>query len=317
MFGKAATVAAALITAVTSAALAASRDDQLRALALEHRMRGEAIGEEAVKRQQWILGTAFNEMGREAFSCAALAFLFDKREIHERLGAIEETPLESAAAGPEKPGLVFDSRLHANWAEAAETVLALSPRDRIENWNLNCVCQHGTGPDQAMRQAAANAEFRIVGDQLHVLGNIDRGFHARFAAFLAMHPTVKTVALGSGGGSVRDAIQAGLLIRSRRLDTTLNGDCYSACPLIFLGGVQRTVWSPYPRLGFHQVSRDYQAVPAADPVYGVIEEYSDSLGVEGKRVVSLMLQSTPASLTFPDVSDLCTPNITTWVQRQC
>jgi len=36
--------------------------------------------------------------------------------------------------------------------------------------------------------------------------------------------------------------------------TTLFADGCSACPLIFLGGVECTIWSPYPRLGFHQVS---------------------------------------------------------------
>ena len=55
------------------------------------------------------------------------------------------------------------------------------------------------------------------------------------------NPEVKIVGLGSPGGAVVEAIRAGYLIRARGLETTQIADCFSACPIVFLGGSRRTV----------------------------------------------------------------------------
>jgi hypothetical protein len=117
----------------------------------------------------------------------------------------------------------------------------MSPRDRIELWNLDCVGQHEIGRRHAIASIAPKATFRRHADSIVVLGDIDAGFYERFRAILASSNGVTTISLGSGGGSVRDAIMTGLLIRKAGLRTTLFADCYSACPLIFLGGVNRTI----------------------------------------------------------------------------
>lgn len=46
---------------------------------------------------------------------------------------------------------------------------------------------------------------------------------------------IKVIALGSGGGSIKEDRDAGRYYTSKNLETTLN-NCYSACPLVFLGG---------------------------------------------------------------------------------
>jgi hypothetical protein len=110
---------------------------------------------------------------------------------------------------------------------------------------------------------------------------------------------------------------SGLFIRKTGLKTTLFADCYSACPLIFLGGVERTVTAPYPRLGFHQVSADGRAIPLNHEVYTLIRNYAQNMAANGAGVLTLMHQSKPAELNYPQVSNLCSLGITMWVQRGC
>ena len=103
---------------------------------------------------------------------------------------------------------------------------------------------------------------------------------------------------------MRDAILAGTLIRDRRLDTTLMADCYSACPLVFLGGVGRTIWSPYPRLGFHQASVDGKALAEDHSAYKLIAGYAQDMGADSNFIVERMLQSPPSSMNHPIVWEL-------------
>lgn len=77
---------------------------------------------------------------------------------------------------------------------------------------------------------------------------------ARFRAALDANPRVREVQLGSTGGSVHDALEAGRLIRARGLRTVLYTHCDSACLLVFLGGVERIAWASPARFGFHQFS---------------------------------------------------------------
>jgi hypothetical protein len=296
-------------------ATASDREKQLELMIADHRHKADTVGEGIDTSGAGNLGTAFNEMGINEFKCAALAFLFGKDTIFQRLGVIEETPRETYLDTP--LAVLGDSLLHTNWAIAAQHALSMSPRDRVETWNLDCVRQFEITEKEAMPRISPAAEFEVHEDQLHVLGDIDPGFYERFVAILAKHPSVKYVALGSGGGSVRDAILSGLLIRKTGLETTLISDCYSACPLLFLGGRERTVWSPYRRLGFHQVSREGQAVPLDDDVYDLIRRYADNMGEDSAFVIVQMQSSSPAQMTYPEVWELCKPGITTWVQRGC
>lgn len=297
--------------------LAESRAVRLAAMVKEHRLKAEALSGEAARRKAGHAGTAFATIGSEDATCAALAYLFGKDDIFKRLSPVEEMTLEPQMSEGDLQALSITAIWHGNWADAVESVLSETPRNRIELWNLNCVRQHDIGVEHTMARLSPAAEFEVRGDQLHVLGDIDRGFFARFQQELAANHGVKVVVLGSGGGSVGDAIRSALLIRKRQLDTTLGSDCYSACPLIFLGGVNRSIWSPYPRLGFHQVSRDGAAVPLSDDVYGLIGKVAHQLGANSQTLLSLMHSASPEKMTYPEVWNLCDSGITTWVQRGC
>ena len=301
----------------TAFSLAEDRASRLKQLINEHQLKAEALGAEASKRKAPFAGTANNEFGLASFRCAALAYLFGKDDIFSRIGEIEETKLTSSMDENDLLGLSLNARLHDNWALAADSVLQQGERNRIEIWNLNCVSQYEIGEQHYLARIAPNAEFELRGDQLHILGDIDIGFYDRFHRFLTNSPQVKIIVLGSGGGSVRDAIRTAMLIRKQQLDTTLIADCYSACPLIFLGGVNRQIWSPYPRLGFHQVSVERKAVPSEDEIYTAIRQFAERMGANGAFLLKLILASSPDDMNYPPVWDLCEPRITTWVQRGC
>ncbi|MCO6051136.1 hypothetical protein NGM99_15230 [Mesorhizobium sp. RP14(2022)] len=92
------------------------------------------------------------------------------------------------------------------------------------------------------------------GGTLSAKGSIDPGAAERFKTELdARGEYVKTVALDSPGGSLHDAIAMAKLIRERKIDTRVDdgAQCASSCPLIFVGGTNRSA-APKASLGVHQ-----------------------------------------------------------------
>jgi ribosomal protein S18 acetylase RimI-like enzyme len=84
-------------------------------------------------------------------------------------------------------------------------------------------------------------------------GTLGMGAAARVKGMLDAHPTVRTVVMEGPGGRMGPAYEIYQLIRARKLDTRVERECDSACTVMFLGGVRRSL-GPFGRLGFHQVS---------------------------------------------------------------
>ena len=128
-----------------------------------------------------------------------------------------------------------------NFVLAATRVVGISHDEKAIEWNLDCVGQLGIHGSYI--QVAGAATFYVLrnkGIVLQVLGIIESGFAIKVRQAIERNPSVEVVSLGSGGGSVYEAIQAGRYIRSKGLATTLWNNCYSACPLVFAGGVSPT-----------------------------------------------------------------------------
>ncbi len=89
------------------------------------------------------------------------------------------------------------------------------------------------------------------GRTLTLDGTIGAGTAVALRRALDEHPTVREIVLSGPGGRIGAASEIEGLIRKRRLDTLVEGDCASACALAFLGGVERRL-SPQARLAFHQ-----------------------------------------------------------------
>lgn len=109
-------------------------------------------------------------------------------------------------------------------------------------------------PDAKLR---GQMTFDLLGDgRLEATGTIMPGTAKAFAAEVAKRGSyVKTVVLQSPGGSVRDALAMGRLIRGKKFSTEVDTGryCASACPLVFAGGVERHAETG-AAIGVHEVA---------------------------------------------------------------
>jgi hypothetical protein len=109
-------------------------------------------------------------------------------------------------------------------------------------------------PDPALRDKMT---FELEGDgRLKASGTIMPGTAEEFAAEITKRGSyIKTVVLRSPGGSVRDALAMGRLIRQKQFSTQVESGryCASSCPLVFAGGVERRA-SSNAAIGVHEVA---------------------------------------------------------------
>jgi hypothetical protein len=111
------------------------------------------------------------------------------------------------------------------------------------------------------------------------------------------------VTLVSYGGSINPALQIGDLIRKRGLSTFVPGDrtCTSACALIWLAGVPRTVGDT-PQIGFH-AAYDRTSKREVGSTNAVVGAYLRDLGV-GYKAIVFMTRKGPTSVEWltPDLA---------------
>ncbi len=278
-------------------------------------------------------GWDYNAIGRiarfvdvAAIRCEILAEMIGIGDIASYLEYVGPRPDEFHAppTGPIDPDtydfyqiLGYSMNL-GHWARAAEEFLTQSDDQRAEAWELTCNGQNRIpdgllGPDWN-----TSASFRVDDGILYVLGDIVPGFFEEFEAALSQNE-IRAVSLGSRGGSVLDAMQAGGLIRARGLQTDLYGDCESACPLIFIGGrPPRDFVAPanIHRLGFHQLSSNGVALPLDSDIYETIGAYVKAMGVDDDFVLAAMRSAPPDDMSFPDLGALCAADVIGWVTYQ-
>src|SRR4029077_12440781 len=111
------------------------------------------------------------------------------------------------------------------------------------------------------------------------------------------------VTLVSYGGSINPALQIGDLIRKRGISTFVPGDrtCTSACALIWLAGVPRTVGDT-PQIGFH-AAYDPTTRRETGAANAVVGAYLRDLGV-GYKAIAFMTRKGPTSVEWltPDLT---------------
>lgn len=86
---------------------------------------------------------------------------------------------------------------------------------------------------------------------LEFSGPIVIGVTERVRAVLDAHPGITTVRLTSPGGRVVEARDLADIIRARGLTTVADGNCASACTVIFMAGRDRLL-APAGSIGFHR-----------------------------------------------------------------
>lgn len=262
----------------------------------------------------WI-GTMFNDVDRPEHTCYSLGMLLglDSNVRHLRF----DRSTRAARTSDEAHDLRVKAQSLDNFVSAANASLKESNEKRGIAWNLDCSAKYGV----AVQQKGDPTFYEVTngGRGIKILGAIEAGFTAKLIATLARAPEAEFVALGSGGGSVAEAIAAGRLIRSKGMATTIWNNCYSACPLVFLGGVERHVHSQYSSFGFHQISTSAGAIPKSSPVYARVADYIREMGANDQFVLAAMLRATPAQMNMINGADvqLCRARVATWIQRAC
>lgn len=251
----------------------------------------------------------------EKHRCAILGRMLGQIDVISELETFDYPPLKDR---PDPFEAVEIGVSLSNWVGEAKTALAQTETERINTWNLDCV---GTlvPQDAYVASPAPQADIAADGTTIIVYGDIDRGMYDRFMGVLRANPDTKSVALGSGGGSVKDAIEMGREIRKRGLDTVLEGNCYSACPLVFVGGTERTVWAAVRHdFGFHRLAvRGGTVLPDDHAFYGLIADYLSEMGVDAETYIGWMHSAAPEEMYNPQPVELCKPMIATFVQRIC
>lgn len=261
------------------------------------------------------LGSMYGGVGYEQHQCAILGRMLGFETAIERLEKFDYPLMTTKSDSTE---LLIFSEFLRNWAAVAAKAVEQSESERKNVWNLECVGKLGISVDLYLKSDSPNADFKVDGDLLVVYGDIENGFHKRLLIVLDENPNIAQVGLGSGGGSVIDALLAGYEIRKRGLNTTLWGNCFSACPLVFFGGVNRYLMANSNRLGFHQVYvGNGESLPFDSQVYVAIATYLNEMGVDQKTVLNWMWSTPPTSMFEPTVDHLCLPRAATFVQRIC
>lgn len=243
------------------------------------------------------LGTAVNEIDVPRHQCAILGRMLGMEEI---IRSLEESPEPKLSLNPttdELYLLMLHSLSLSNWALVAQSILGESDTERRQMWNLNCVGAMDIPQSSYLEINEPSASLRVNGSDLMILGDIEVGFSLELEGALKDNPSISRIVLGSGGGNVIEALKAGFIIRERRLDTTLRANYFSACPIVFLAGVNRTIWSPYPKLGFHQMSdRDGRPINGSDPLYSIMEDYFKYMGADPSFVLASMRRAAPSEM---------------------
>jgi hypothetical protein len=89
--------------------------------------------------------------------------------------------------------------------------------------------------------AAGRFEFR---------GLVDFGLTAALRDLVTENPDIREIVLDSGGGYISEARGVVAVLQAAGIATHVAGHCASACALIFVGGVARSL-APEARLGLH------------------------------------------------------------------
>ncbi len=133
-------------------------------------------------------------------------------------------------------------------------------------------------------------------------GTIADGDAARFADWLQDAPNLpSSIALNSPGGDVDDALDIGRLIRDRELSVVIapGAVCFSACPYILAGGVEREV----SRKGFVGVHQHYFGENTYLPAFLLVSDIQagqgEAMAFLGEMGIDPMLMA-KALITPPD-----------------
>lgn len=146
----------------------------------------------------------------------------------------------------------------------------------------------------------------IVSDQGRALiidGTLGMAAAVQVKAVLDQNAAVRTVVMGGPGGRVGPAYQIARLIRTRGLDTRVERRCYSACTVMFLGGVRRSV-GPRGELGFHRLSFPGMDDAELADANRQLRDFMSFAGQVSAPFVRKVMQTPSESIWIPTTEEL-------------
>ena len=254
--------------------------------------------------------------------CQILAQHFGYDEISRSLTAFPDPDYHSGFDNAHiynESALIISMR---NWIIEVKRFVALKEWERLATWNLDCVGASNFSniiPEEARINYTPpkNEWFKVDGNVLIVRTPILEGFFGEFINTLDLNPQIHYVGLGSGGGQIVEAIEAGLEIRRRGLSTVLYNNCLSACTIIFAGGVGRLVFNDDLELRVHQLTHGKERPPLTDLVYELIYRYMSLMGIDPDHYISRMVSSSSSETTPIHQAGICFAELANYVYGQC
>lgn len=107
---------------------------------------------------------------------------------------------------------------------------------------------------EAMQAAKAIQTQIYVSDDgttLYLIGPVNYGTYFDFVRTVRKNPKIKTVFLGSEGGTAIDGLLIANQVRRRGYNTHVSHYCASTCTQIFMAGAKRSA-DPLAKIGFHR-----------------------------------------------------------------
>tara|TARA_B100001250_G_scaffold257376_1_gene221578 strand:+ start:47 stop:688 length:642 start_codon:yes stop_codon:yes gene_type:complete len=136
----------------------------------------------------------------------------------------------------------------------------------------------------------ANEKFKVDGEILHyntelAVDEINQEINWDDVEYLLKtlkdNPSIKILHLTSWGGSISAAVEMADIIIDFELDTHVKEICFSACPMLLIGGEKRTL-EKGSKIGFHRSSwgsesmKDYYKEKENQEYYGWKNEFDFS-----------------------------------------
>ncbi len=133
-------------------------------------------------------------------------------------------------------------------------------------------------------------------------GSFGAGSAERVRQVLDETPSIRTVALSSPGGRLREAAEVARMVARRKLDTYVDTRCESACTFVFLAGRERAA-TPNARIGFHRPSFAGLAPMAFDPATrGMLDTYRGA-GIP-EKFLDRIAATDPTNMWYPGQQEL-------------
>ena len=130
------------------------------------------------------------------------------------------------------------------------------------------------------------------GFTLYLIGPVNYGTYFDFIRIARKHPKIKTIFLGSEGGTAIDGLLIANQVRRRGYNTHVSHYCASTCTQIFMAGAKRSA-DPLAKIGFHRSYLvDEKGVVIEEKVLAEGEEktaatLSEAFGLDGDAALRL------------------------------